>query len=154
MSSQKIKTTLGEDATETEVRWEGELSNEPRTLDGDRRRGVDCFGIHPPFRQGVLMSDKALALICFTIASMTDARITQFLIGLGIAAEGNPVMELAMNSLPYGMWITKAAVSLLFLFVLSKLSIEFLLALTIGMCAVLIWNFGLLTTWCFFAFTR
>tara|TARA_R100000742_G_C4258856_1_gene76695 strand:- start:229 stop:531 length:303 start_codon:yes stop_codon:yes gene_type:complete len=100
------------------------------------------------------MSDKALALTCFTIASMTDARITQFLIGLGIAAEGNPLMELAMNSLPYGMWTIKATVSVFFLFVLSKLSIEFLLALTIGMCVVLAWNFGLLATWCLFSFAR
>ena len=90
------------------------------------------------------MNDKALAWICFTIASMTDARITQFLIGLGVAAEGNPLMALAMNSLPHGMWVIKAMVSLIFLLFLKKLSIEFLLALTFGMCAVLVWNFAIL----------
>mgnify|MGYP003146598472 CR=1 FL=1 len=100
------------------------------------------------------MKDKTLALLCFTIASMTDAQITQYLIGLGIAAEANPLMELAMNSLPYGMWTIKATVSLVFLFALSKLSIEFLLALTIGMCVVLAWNFGLLATWYLFVISR
>ncbi len=90
------------------------------------------------------ISDKALALICFTTASFTDAKVTEFLIAIGIATEGNPFMATAMNLLPHGMWIVKAAVSLFFLLVLSKLSIEFLLALTIGMCVVLAWNFTLL----------
>jgi hypothetical protein len=130
------------------------VSDEPRNVDAHRWNHLDPFRIHTPFRQGVLMSDKALALTCFTIASMTDARITQFLIGLGIAAEGNPLMEIAMNSMPHGMWIIKAMVSLIFLLLLRKISIEFLIALTGGMCVVLAWNFGLLATWCLFSFAR
>ena len=97
------------------------------------------------------MNDKMLALLCFTIASLTDARTTDFLISIGIAEEGNPIMLTAMQVMPGGMYLLKVFVSLILLGLLSKLSTEVLLALTAGMCAILAWNFSVLLTWCFIA---
>ena len=100
------------------------------------------------------MSDKTLTLLCFTMASFVDAKITQFLIELGIASEANPIMLIAMNAVPHGMWVLKGMASLTLLLILDKVSLEFLIAIAAGMSAVLLWNFGLLLTWLVVNFAR
>ena len=95
------------------------------------------------------MNDKWLALACFSLASLADAKITDTLIGLGIAKEFNPVMAWAQDFGPSCMWLIKIAASLLLMVLIRKVSFHFLLALTAGMTLVLAWNCGLLAVWYF-----
>ena len=93
------------------------------------------------------MTDKAIAFICFCLASMIDARVTEYMISLGICEEFNPLMILSMQAIPHGMWVVKIFASICLLFVWRKLSLDFLIALDAGMCAVTAWNCMLLSVW-------
>ena len=91
------------------------------------------------------MTDKVMAFICFCLASMIDARVTEHMISLRICEEVNPLMLLSMQSIPHGMWVVKICTSIGLLAVWHKLSLHFLIALDAGMCAVTLWNCMLLS---------
>ena len=78
---------------------------------------------------------------------MIDAAVTQHLISLGIAKEANPLMLIAMQSIPHGMWVVKVCASIWLLFLCHRQSLHFLVALSGGMCAVTAWNCMLLAVW-------
>ena len=91
-------------------------------------------------RQQLLNQIKCIAFAIFALSTFTDAMLTTYLLrGEGIA-EANPIILLAMEKLPGGMFSLKAGVLAAIGFFWRKCSASLLLLLAFGMTAISFWN--------------
>ncbi len=113
--------------------------NLPNTLESTAGLGLiqQETGKH---RQQLLNRTKCLAFAIFALSTFTDAMLTTYLLrGEGIA-EANPIIVLAMEGLPGGMFSLKAGVLVAIGLFWRKCTASFLLLIAFGMTAISFWN--------------
>ena len=85
--------------------------------------------------------------ICFVMLVIADLFVTEYVIRFPFIAEGNPIMQIAMDYIPGGMWTPKLIGLLGIIVFWKRVTPNFLVALCVAMSAVVLFNCFLLVTY-------